>query len=167
MRKEDFSMGYSYQLPTRGACSKLRNALAQFSDLFSEFNKYIAPAYHHDRCERSVQMRIYGMHKREFVLVFLAIFALFGLATFIGLAGPPITLTSEQKASNLLRTLNDTDISKGPIVMRSPAMNTYNQQLWVIGKILTDNVEGRIGFSFLSCAQRRKKDINDKEIGVG
>lgn len=143
MSKDDTTLGYSYHLPSRGMALKLRNALAQFSDLFSEFNKYIAPAYHHDRCERSVQMRIYGMHKREFVLVFLGIFALFGLSTFIGLAGPPITLTTEQKASNLLRKSNDTDISRGPFVMKSPAMSTYNQQLWIIGKIFTDNVEGR------------------------
>jgi len=36
---------------------------------------------------RSVQMRLYSMHKREFVMVFVAFFACFGLAIFIGLAG--------------------------------------------------------------------------------
>jgi hypothetical protein len=36
---------------------------------------------------RSVQMRLYSMHKREFVMVFLAFFACFGLGLFIGLAG--------------------------------------------------------------------------------
>ena len=36
---------------------------------------------------RSVQMRLYSMHKREFVMVFLAFFACFGLGVFIGLAG--------------------------------------------------------------------------------
>lgn len=115
-------LGYSYHLPSAGWNLKVRNALSQFSDLFSEFNKYIAPAYHHDRCERyinfrkmylfnyfstertanaicakcqsntillcrSVQMRLYSMHKREFVMVFVAFFACFGLAVFIGLAG--------------------------------------------------------------------------------
>lgn len=45
-------LGYSYHLPSAGWNLKVRNALSQFSDLFSEFNKYIAPAYHHDRCER-------------------------------------------------------------------------------------------------------------------
>jgi len=47
-------LGYSYHLPSAGWNLKVRNALSQFSDLFSEFNKYIAPAYHHDRCERYV-----------------------------------------------------------------------------------------------------------------
>ena len=46
------NVGYSYHLPTGGWNYKIRNTLSQFSDLFSEFNKYIAPAYHHDRCER-------------------------------------------------------------------------------------------------------------------
>ena len=36
---------------------------------------------------RSVQMRLYAMHKREFGLVFLAFFACFGMCVFIGLAG--------------------------------------------------------------------------------
>lgn len=46
------SLGYAYHLPTGGFLMRIRNALSQFSDLFSEFNKYISPAYHHDRCER-------------------------------------------------------------------------------------------------------------------
>lgn len=46
------NLGYSYHLPSAGWNLKVRNALSQCSDLFSEFNKHIAPAYHHDRCER-------------------------------------------------------------------------------------------------------------------
>lgn len=46
------NLGYSYHLPSAGWNLKVRNALSQCSDIFSEFNKYIAPAYHHDRCER-------------------------------------------------------------------------------------------------------------------
>lgn len=46
------SLGYAYHLPSGGCLLRVRNALSQFSDLFSEFNRYIAPAYHHDRCER-------------------------------------------------------------------------------------------------------------------
>lgn len=144
MSKDEPTLGYSYHLPSGGFVLKIRNALAQFSDLFSEFNKYIAPAYHHDRCERSVQMRMYGMHKREFVLVFLGVFAMFGLATFIGLAGPPITLITEQKASSLIAKNNESELYRGPFVIKSPTMNTYNQQLWVIGQIMTDNMDDEI-----------------------
>ncbi|XP_071569724.1 transmembrane protein 181-like [Temnothorax nylanderi] len=127
-------LGYSYHLPSAGWNLKVRNALSQFSDLFSEFNKYIAPAYHHDRCERSVQMRLYSMHKREFVMVFVAFFACFGLAIFIGLAGPPITSTSEQKAH-----LNGSEMATGPFIMKTPLLSTYSQQLWVIAKLSTSN----------------------------
>lgn len=127
-------LGYSYHLPSAGWNFRVRNVLAQFSDLFSEFNKYIAPAYHHDRCERSVQMRLYSMHKREFVMVFIAFFACFGLAVFIGLAGPPITSMSEQKAH-----VNNSEVATGPFIMKTPLLSTYSQQLWVIAKLLTSN----------------------------
>lgn len=136
-------LGYSYHLPTGGLLLRIRNTLSQFSDLFSEFNKYIAPAYHHDRCERSVHMRLYSMHKRELVMVFLAFICCFVLATFIGLAGPPITLTTEVSATSLLSNTsaaNDLHImATGPFIMRSPLMTTYSQQLWLIAKLETDN----------------------------
>ncbi|XP_065170507.1 transmembrane protein 181 [Atheta coriaria] len=140
------SLGYSYHLPTAGLALKIRNSLAQFSELFSEFNKYIAPAYHHDRCERSVQMRLYSMHKREFVMVFVAFFALFGLALFIGLAGPPITLKTAINGRNLLQnkqnhSVNANDIATGPFTMRTPLLNTYCQQLWLIAKMSTNNAD--------------------------
>ncbi|XP_011499430.1 PREDICTED: transmembrane protein 181 [Ceratosolen solmsi marchali] len=128
------NMGYSYHLPSGGWNFKVRNALSQCSDIFSEFNKYLAPAYHHDRCERSVSMRLYSMHKREFVVVVFTFFACFGLAVFIGLAGPPITSTSEQKAH-----LNTSDMDTGPFIMNTPALSTYSQQLWVIAKLSTSN----------------------------
>nr|CAD7573600.1 unnamed protein product [Timema californicum] len=134
-------LGYSYHLPSGGWSLRARNALSQFSDLFSEFNRYIAPAYHHDRCERSVQMRLYSMHKREFVMVFLAFFACFGLGVFIGLAGPPITITTEQKVSGFLPKLNFSEIASGPFVMKSPVLSTYCQQLWVIAQVTTENTD--------------------------
>lgn len=122
---------------------RIRNTLSQFSDLFSEFNKYIAPAYHHDRCERSVPMRLYSMSKREFVMAILSFFVCFGLSIFIGLAGPPITTTARVTGKDLLANTtkaNDRDMmATGPFVMRTPALTTYSQQLWVIGRMATDN----------------------------
>lgn len=140
-------LGYAYHLPTGGLLLRIRNSLSQFSDLFSEFNKYIAPAYHHDRCERSVHMRLYSMHKREFVMVFMAFFASFGLGIFIGLAGPPITVTTEISATSLLSNASSASsalsngkiMATGPFIMRSPLMSTYSQQLWLIAKLETDN----------------------------
>ncbi|KAB0802999.1 hypothetical protein PPYR_05185 [Photinus pyralis] len=147
MTKPDIGLGYFYHLPSTGWTLKIRNSLSQFSDLFSEFNKYIAPAYHHDRCERSVQMRLYSMHKREFVMIFIAFLGCFGLATFIGLAGPPITSATEVDGKSLLPKDNQTgsgSIATGPFIMRTPTMSTYSQQLWVICKLATDNNDDEI-----------------------
>lgn len=147
-------LGYSYHLPTAGLLLRIRNFLSQFSDLFSEFNKYIAPAYHHERCERSVQMRIYSMHKREFVMVFAAFIACFGLGIFIGLAGPPITIKTETSAKQIMASVNNvtgsnstvggnnlrsTSIASGPFVVKTQFLSTYNQQLWVIAQLQTAN----------------------------
>lgn len=136
--KDDVNLGYSYHLPTSGFRLQIRNSLAQFSDLFSEFNKYIAPAYHHDRCERSVHMRLYGMHKREFVMIFAGLFAMVCLATFIGLAGPPLTMTTQEVASK-----NVSNYSRGPFNLKTPTVTAYSQQLWIIGQIFTKNVDGK------------------------
>lgn len=59
------NVGYSYHLPAGGWNNKIRNTLSQFSDLFSEFNKYIAPAYHHDRCERYCFCIIYIFNNQQ------------------------------------------------------------------------------------------------------
>ncbi|XP_047022345.1 transmembrane protein 181 [Helicoverpa zea] len=136
------NVGYSYHLPTGGWNYKIRNTLSQFSDLFSEFNKYIAPAYHHDRCERSVQMRIYSMHKGEFVMVFIAFFACFGLGVFIGLAGPSPTMTTSIPASSVLT--NASSIYQGPFHLHSKALGLRAQQLWLMAEILTNNDDEEI-----------------------
>lgn len=134
-------LGYSYHLPKGGLLLRIRNSLAQFSDLFSEFNKYISPAPQHDRCERSVQMRLYSMHKREFVMVFLAFFAAFGLGIFIGLAGPPITEETSTSAKEIMQRVNMSSarpsIASGPFIIKSQLLSTYNQQLWVFLKMRT------------------------------
>ncbi|XP_053681760.1 transmembrane protein 181 [Sabethes cyaneus] len=142
-------LGYSYVTPG-GIFLRVKNTLSQFSDLFSEFNKYIAPAYYHDRCERSVHMRLYSMNKREFVVVFLALLACFGLAVFIGLAGPPITVTTMVTGSSLMPNTTGSGgggadyLANGPFVMRTPLMTTYSQQLWLIASIETDNNDDEI-----------------------
>ncbi|XP_045447197.1 transmembrane protein 181 [Melitaea cinxia] len=136
------NVGYSYHLPAGGWNNKIRNTLSQFSDLFSEFNKYIAPAYHHDRCERSVQMRVYSMHKGEFVMSFITFFACLGLGVFIGLAGPSPTSTTSVSATSVLSNISA--ISSGPFHLRSPALGPRAQQLWLFAEILTDNDDEEI-----------------------
>lgn len=88
-------------------------------------------------------MRLYSMHKREFVMVFIAFFACFGLALFIGVAGPPITSTTEVVAKSLIAKDNNTNsIATGPFIMKTPSLKTYSQQLWVIAKLTTQNTDG-------------------------
>ncbi|CAG9857632.1 unnamed protein product [Phyllotreta striolata] len=149
-RPENPTLGYNYHLPSGGWSAKVRNVLSQCSDVFGEFDKYIAPAYHHDRCERSVQMRLYTMHKREFVMVFITFFTCFGLGIFVGLAGPPITLTTRVDGISLLPKGNGSitggsrNVATGPFVMKTPKLSTYSQQLWVIAKLSTENTDGEI-----------------------
>ncbi|XP_031638690.1 transmembrane protein 181 [Contarinia nasturtii] len=143
MAKLPQDLGYTYHLPSGGILLRIRNTLSQFSDIFSEFNRFITPAPYHDRCERSVHMRLYSLSKREFVMAILAFFVCEFLSIFIGLAGPPITTTTMLSARTLIAntsTSSDKNImATGPLVMRTPLLNTYAQQLWLIGRMETDN----------------------------
>lgn len=142
-------LGYAYQLPRAGVLGHLKNSLVQFSDVFSEFSRHLAPAYHHDRCERSIHMRLYSMHKREFVSVFLGFLTCFGLALIIGITGPPITRTHSLDAQKDI--LANTSLAKsgnvlahGPFAMKSPFLTTYAQQLWLIAELSTANNDGKL-----------------------
>nr|CAG4642397.1 EOG090X03I5 [Evadne anonyx] len=136
---ENEYFGADLNLTLRGSFGKARSQLSQFCDFFSEFSRHLAPAYHHDRCERSVQMRLYSMHKREFGLVFLAFFACIGVAVFIGLAGPPITSTTHQSISKVSAHPNGSEMATGPYYLNTPLLTTYNQQFWLIAQIITEN----------------------------
>lgn len=143
------NFGYAYQVPRSGFLRNLKNFLTQFSDIFSEFSRYLAPAYHHDRCERSVHMRLYSMHKREFVSVFLGFLTCFGLALIIGVTGPPITVTVSFDArqdilANTSLAKNEAVLSTGPFAMKSPLLTTYAQQLWLIAEVGTSNNDGKM-----------------------
>lgn len=106
-------------------------------------------------------MRLYSMHKREFVMVFLAFFACFGLALFIGIAGlfsmlfsqvflliilgPPITSTTAIDGKSLLGKDNRSNsIATGPFIMKTTALTTYAQQLWLIATLATENTDGNL-----------------------
>jgi hypothetical protein len=65
----------------------------------------------------------------------------FSLMSF-NVLGPPITSTSEQKASVLISKQNGSDLANGPFIMMTPTVSTYSQQLWVIAKVTTDNKDG-------------------------
>lgn len=108
---------------------------------------------------RSVHMRLYSMNKREFVMVFIVLLTAMGLVLFIGLTGlfcyrccvspktvrsvlgPPITLTSKVSGVEVLKHINGS-LPQGPYVMKTPSLTVYNQRLWLIAVVLTDNKDG-------------------------
>lgn len=66
------------------------------------------------------------MHKREFVLIFSAFFASFGLFLFIGLAGPPITNTVTVNATNLTPKLNKSQMAVSNLFIAVHVLYTFN-----------------------------------------
>lgn len=92
--------------------------------------------------EPSVQMRLYTLSKRHFVLVFATFFLCFGITVLIGLTGPAITEGSQINATTLVPKVED--LRKGPFVLQSPPVSAYHQQLWLIARITTDyNGDGK------------------------
>jgi len=81
--------------------------------------------------DSSVQMRLYTLTKRQFVLVFVGFFACFVVTFIIGLAGPPIisqhTVTARQLSSKV-------NLVTGPFEMESGMVTIFNQQLWLLCK---------------------------------
>ena len=68
---------------------------------FSEFSRHISPAFNHERPERSVQMRLYTMHKGQHLLIFIMFLCLFLIALLMGMAGPRILAQHSEKATEL------------------------------------------------------------------
>ena len=64
------------------------------------------------------------------------------LLLWFDVLGPPITSTSEQKASALIAKQNGSELANGPFIMTTLTMSTYSQQLWVIAKVTTGNKDG-------------------------
>ncbi|XP_052243617.1 transmembrane protein 181-like isoform X5 [Dreissena polymorpha] len=92
--------------------------------------------------EQSVQMRLYSLNKRQFVMVFVIFFICFGITVLIGIAGPPIIETETYNLSSLGQVESNVNMMTGPFALKSPPMSTFHQQLWLIAHILTDNKQG-------------------------
>ncbi|GBP89256.1 hypothetical protein EVAR_102262_1 [Eumeta japonica] len=115
------NVGYSYYLPSGGWNYKIRNTLSQFSDLFSEFNKYIAPAYHHDRCERYVLTQ--GLFE-------LVISTAIRFAVFIRPPQPPfyeIMAENTEQFAGKLRWTQTRHVAKGRIQPSSRGKRKFSQ----------------------------------------
>ena len=51
--------GIDYGVETPLSALSCKSCLGQFCDIFSEFGTYLAPTYHHDRCERYLKILKY------------------------------------------------------------------------------------------------------------
>uniref|UniRef100_T1KD39 Uncharacterized protein n=1 Tax=Tetranychus urticae TaxID=32264 RepID=T1KD39_TETUR len=120
--------------------SLLFKTRSQLNDFFSEFRRYIAPTYYHDRCERSLHMNIYAIHKREILLSLAGFLSGFILLLFIGLAGPNVTKLDTLKASQIFekdkitnKTVQQNLLVSGPFKITVPEMSTYSGYicLWI------------------------------------
>lgn len=56
--------------------------------------------------------------------------------------GPPITLTSKISGVETLK-LSNGSLPQGPYVMKTPSLTVYNQRLWLIAVVQTDNKDGK------------------------
>lgn len=86
-------------------------------------------------CDRSLQMYLYVMHKREILLSLLALLSAYILLLFIGLAGPNVYKVHKITANEIFTQsqINNSYInhlmSSGPFVVTTPSLSTYSQQL--------------------------------------
>ncbi|XP_041355205.1 transmembrane protein 181-like isoform X2 [Gigantopelta aegis] len=90
--------------------------------------------------ESSVQMRLYALNKRQFVLVFIVFFMCFGISVLVGVAGPHIVETVVKNGSTLIPKPDN--LNTGPFHLKSPPMSTFHQQLWLTANIITDSTGG-------------------------
>lgn len=131
----------------------LQNLRIDGNELCSQFGRYMSPAYHHDKCERCVHMRLYSMHKAEITVVY-AIFAVLSLlAVIIGLSGPPIEYIhvydviesgATVLSTNATSSTHELITNGGPFVYITPALTRYNKQFWLFIVLHTENSDDEI-----------------------
>lgn len=115
-----------------------RSSTSSLEDLFSKFTKHISPAFNHERPDRSVQMRLYTMHKGQHLLIFIMFLCLFFIAILMGLAGPSMTMRFQVEASKVKGPGNKTSLLPGgPFNLLTPDLTSYQQQLWLSAQLVT------------------------------
>ncbi|XP_072178474.1 transmembrane protein 181-like [Diadema setosum] len=113
--------GFSYKAPQWTA--KLKSSCKGAFDLYSAVQDFIVPKYYYDRSNRSVQMRLYTLSKRQFVLVFICFFMAFGISVLIGIAGPNIQIEDTRTTTE--------NLPNGPFELTSPMLTKFNKSLWL------------------------------------
>ncbi|CAF1243662.1 unnamed protein product [Adineta ricciae] len=82
--------------------------------------------------ERSVQMRLYALHKRQFVAVFVLFFICLSVAILIGIVGPSVIQTTTYKSETPSKELST------PYELQSDYLDKFHQRLWLTMKSSTD-----------------------------
>lgn len=95
--------------------------------------------------DSTVQMRLYTLTKRQFVLVFVGFFVSFFLTVIIGIAGPPIIVEHTQKGSGLIKTSEQ--FTTGPFSIDTGILSTFNQQLWLLCQIKLNGTKQGTSFT--------------------
>ena len=117
--------------------------LEVLADVFSSFTRHLAPGPGHERPERCVQMRLYTMQKRHFLVAFTTFAALFLVSVLLGAASPDMVqrctdkVTGSGSCSDGTTAINSTKPGKlpqGPFLLQSPRLSRYNQQLWLMAQ---------------------------------
>nr|XP_002734424.1 PREDICTED: transmembrane protein 181-like [Saccoglossus kowalevskii] len=109
--------------------------------------------------EPSVQMRLYTLTKRQFVMVFVGFFLCFFITVLIGIAGPPLVESYEQNASQLVP--EPENLAVGPFHLKSPTLSTFNQQLWLSAKPFLDHAKDEVfAKTFLMSVEVHGQDVD-------
>jgi len=82
--------------------------------------------------ERSVQMRLYALHKRQFVGVFVVFLICLFITILIGLAGPSVIESIDYTSENPSPSLS------GPYEIQTKHLDTFHQRLWLTVQTVTN-----------------------------
>lgn len=83
--------------------------------------------------ESSVQMRLYTLTKRQFIVVFLVFAFAFALFLCIGIAGPAVM--HEEKLNATCKTKSTPLAKCSAFSMPTPMLTSYNQQVWIVSSV--------------------------------
>ncbi|CAF1444022.1 unnamed protein product [Adineta steineri] len=77
-------------------------------------------------------MRLYALHKRQFVAVFVLFFICLFIAVLIGIIGPSVIQSIDYKSENPAKQLS------GPYEFKSEYLDKFHQRLWLTMKSSTN-----------------------------
>ena len=142
-----------------------RNGFGYMTDLFSTFTRHISPAFNHERPDRTVQMRLYTMHKGQHLLIFIMFLCLFFIAILMGLAGPSMTMKFVMEGSKIKSPSKNKSanlVPGGPFNLLTPDLTSYQQQLWLSAQLVTKVATEQETFSKVCSVSLHVRGVGDK-----